>query len=224
MSRSVVKKCQSCGFEVDPKHTGKCPNCGNVGYHITATVNEVVEISDRLDVAKNRLNEAYDIQLKKLENQLDKIKDDAVKIYLNKIIEIVLTKKQEEVDKLSKKIGEIKKLKAKEPETHKKTFTIDAVLAQAPTEKEVNETVDKNLKSSTAEALEQLGIDVKEIKKITREIHFRVIKLSSKKTLLLGLGIGAGGSAIVWFLTTILLNWINNFPPAVIVNATNSTI
>jgi len=224
MSSSVIKKCKSCGFEVDPKHIGKCPSCGNVGYHITVTVNEVVQISDRLDVAKNKLSEAYDKQLKKLEEQIHTIDDPAVKVYLNNIIELVKERKRQEVDKLSQKLDTIKELKSKVPETHKKTFTIDAVLAQAPTEKEVNETVDKNLKSSTAEALEQLGIDVKEIKKITREIHFRVIKLSSKKTLLLGLGIGAGGSSIVWFLTTILLNWINNFPPAVIVNATNSTI
>ena len=224
MSSDVVKKCRSCGYEVDPKHTGKCPNCGNVGYQITVTVNEVVKISDRLDVVKNQLNKAYDKQLEKLEEKRVKIKDAGLKAYFNRIIELVNAQKQQEVFEFSERLNTLKELQLKESETHKKTFTIDAVLAETPTEKEVDKSVQKNVKLSVQEVLEQMGIDIKEIKETTSQTHTKVSMLSSRKTLLLGLGIGVGGSSIAWFLTTVLPNLVNNVGSVIIVNGTNSTI
>lgn len=50
MSGSTIKKCRSCGNEVNPQHTGKCPKCGNVGYDIGVSIVEHTDIKESLDV------------------------------------------------------------------------------------------------------------------------------------------------------------------------------
>ena len=224
MPSNVVKKCKSCGYEVDPQHTGKCPNCGNIGYNVAVTLNEVVEVSDKLNVTKNTLNKAYDGQLEKFEKKI-KEEEDAKK---KRVFEITKQKlashKQRELNKISERLDVLNEVK-KKPETHKKTFTIDAVLVESPpTQQEVTKSVENYVKLSSQEALEQMSNDIKTIKKTTSETHTKVSMLSSKKTLFLGFTIGAGGSSLIWFLTTILPDWIKNIPPIVIVNSTNSTI
>lgn len=41
-----MKKCNACEEEVDMSHSGPCPKCGNLGYAISVSITEHVEIHD----------------------------------------------------------------------------------------------------------------------------------------------------------------------------------
>ena len=50
---TVIKRCRNCNFQVDPQHTGECPNCHeSAGYDINVNVFEHVNISERISVKK----------------------------------------------------------------------------------------------------------------------------------------------------------------------------
>ena len=50
---TTTKKCKNCDFQVDPQHTGECPNCHeSAGYHVDVNVFDHVNISDRISVKK----------------------------------------------------------------------------------------------------------------------------------------------------------------------------
>lgn len=230
MSNSTTKQCRSCNKEVDPKHTGKCPHCNKEeGYHITVTVNEVLKITDSLNVTKKTLENAYDDQLEKVSKKISDATDSKKKQILEITKGLVKQHKEKELDRISKKIEDlslkIQELKPKiKPETKQKTFTIDAVFVEAPTTAEdAKKSVEVNVKLSTEEALSKISDGIEEIKTTTSETHKKITKLSSKKTLFLGLIIGITASSVVWFLTTIS-DWIKDSSPIIIANVTNSTI
>jgi len=50
---AVNKRCRNCNFQVDPQHTGECPNCHmSSGYQINVNVLEHRIISERISVKK----------------------------------------------------------------------------------------------------------------------------------------------------------------------------
>ena len=63
MSGTTVKRCRRCGLEVDPQHTGTCPNGCNAGYDIAVSIIEKVEVHDFVDVQVTRVSRR--VQIKK---------------------------------------------------------------------------------------------------------------------------------------------------------------
>lgn len=201
MSDSVIKKCNNCGFQVDPKHTGACPNCGKQeGYKIIAVINESIKI-----------NEA----VKKYEKQIDRLKQFQ-KVYASTKVE---QKLEDEINKLREVIKNLQILQSLK-EAKRDEF-IQTPTTELKTEKEIPEKVstddilkkgDEIVDASNNEILHEL--------RLIREENIRLHKLNSKLT---RFGIfGTIGGVVAGLVGSYLIT-VSASPTIIIVNATNVT-
>ena len=56
MSGTTVKRCRECGLQVDPQHTGTCPNGCNAGYDVAVSIIENVQVSESVDARVTRVS------------------------------------------------------------------------------------------------------------------------------------------------------------------------
>ena len=52
MSDNMQCRCKNCGIELEPSHTGTCPNCGGTGKAIVVTVRAAASVVAAVDVKK----------------------------------------------------------------------------------------------------------------------------------------------------------------------------
>jgi len=222
MTGNTVKECRNCHFEVEPQHTGPCPQCGKqAGYNITVSINEVVNVTDVVKTYKKSMHDALrDVSKKYSELTKKYEKDEKILKRIEKFQKNLEDLKEELIDKAEEN--------ARKDAT--KTFTMDAVIGSEEQRKQYFE---NNIKSkikadgekTTRELIEDMLLNQNITSEKIEKIHDR---LSPKQTILFGLVIGIFGSIIGGLIVVAMSGLVMDFPAnssdlIPIMNGTNST-
>lgn len=219
MSGTTIKKCKNCNHQVEPTHTGACPNCGKeAGYDITVTVNEVVKVDDIVQSYRNSMEDAINDAVQKYDNLAKKYKNNV--IVLNRITNLKngLISQQPELMKTAENDA---REEAKKP----KTFTVDAIIG---TEEQRKEHIEKSVKSEIKAESEKTVKDLIEEVILGQELANTNIqkiydRLSPKQTIFVSLGVGVLGSIIASFIVIMLTGDSSHIPVEISTNMTNGT-